>query len=54
MAKKSVFHQLLRAIALAMVVAVVVLSIINNSVSTKDLVLLLGIGLFCQALSSFS
>ncbi len=49
----DIFHLVLKAVALAMGIAVVVLSILDDAVDIKTLIMFLGIGLFALALAGF-
>ena len=49
----DIFHLVLKAVALAMGIAVVVLSILDDEVDIKTLIMFLGIGLFVLALAVF-
>ncbi len=49
----NIFHLVLKAVALAMGIAVVVLSILDDAVDIKTLIMFLGIGLFALALAGF-
>lgn len=49
----DIFNLVLKAIALAMGIAVVVLSVLDDAVDIKTLIMFLGIGLFALALAGF-
>ena len=49
----DIFHMALKAVALAMGIAVVVLSVLDDAVDIKTLIMFLGIGLFALALAGF-
>ena len=49
----DIFHLVLKAVALAMGIAVVVLRILDDEVDIKTLIMFLGIGLFVLALAVF-
>lgn len=49
----DIFHLVLKAVALAMGIAVVVLSVLDDAVDIKTLIMFLGIGLFALALAGF-
>lgn len=49
----DIFHLVLKAVALAMGIAVVVLSVLDDAVNIKTLIMFLGIGLFALALAGF-
>ncbi len=49
----GIFHLVLKAVALAMGIAVVVLSVLDDAVDIKTLIMFLGIGLFALALAGF-
>lgn len=49
----DIFHLVLKAVALAMGIAVVVLSVLDDAVDIKTLIMFLGIGLFALVLAGF-